>query len=162
MDPRQMLDKHIDTGAAVTVAALRAPIAQADQFGVVEAGPDGHTIGAFREKPKDAVGLADAPDQVFASMGNYCFSTDVLMDAVTRDAEDESSKHDVGGNIVPMLVERGEAQVYDFSKNHVPGSTDRDRGYWRDVGTLDAYYEAHMDLVSVNPEFNLYNRRWPI
>src|SRR6188472_510569 len=107
MDPRQMVDQHIDTGAGVTVAALRVPIEQADQFGVIEAGPDGHTIQAFREKPKDAVGLADAPHQVYASMGNYVFSPDVLIDAVSADAVNESSSHDMGGNIVPMLVERG-------------------------------------------------------
>jgi glucose-1-phosphate adenylyltransferase len=162
MDPRQMLEQHIETGAAVTVAALRAPLSQADQFGVVEAGPDGHTISAFREKPKDAVGLPDAPDQVFASMGNYLFTTKALIDAVCVDAEADASKHDMGGNIVPMLVESGAAHVYDFSRNTVPGESARDHGYWRDVGTLDAFFDAHMDLVSVDPIFNLYNREWPI
>jgi glucose-1-phosphate adenylyltransferase len=162
MDPRQMVDQHIETGAAVTVAALRAPLAQADQFGVIEAGADGHTITAFREKPTDAVGLPDAPDQVFASMGNYLFSTDALIEAVTSDAGADESSHDMGGNIVPMLVESGAAHVYDFSKNVVPGEGERDHGYWRDVGTLDAYYDAHMDLVSVDPVFNLYNMEWPI
>jgi glucose-1-phosphate adenylyltransferase len=108
------------------------------------------------------VGLPDAPDQVFASMGNYVFRANTLIEAVTLDAKDEDSKHDLGGNIIPMMVERGEAEVYDYAANDVPGSTDRDRGYWRDVGTLDAYYEAHMDLISVNPVFNLYNRKWPI
>jgi glucose-1-phosphate adenylyltransferase len=162
MDPRQMLEQHIETGAAVTVAALRAPLSQADQFGVIEAGPDGHTISAFREKPKDAVGLADAPDQVYASMGNYLFTCDALIDAVTADAEASESSHDMGGNIVPMLVGSGAAHVYDFSRNVVPGESDRDHGYWRDVGTIDAYYDAHMDLVSVDPIFNLYNMEWPI
>ena len=162
MDPRQMVDQHIECGAGVTVAALRAPLDQADQFGVIEAGADGRTITAFREKPNDAVGLADAPDQVFASMGNYVFSAEALIDASPRDAEDESSTHDMGGNIVPMLVERGQAHVYDFSRNVVPGATERDRGYWRDVGTLDAFYDAHMDLISVHPVFNLYNTEWPI
>jgi glucose-1-phosphate adenylyltransferase len=162
MDPRQMLDAHIETGAAVTVAALRAPLSQADQFGVVEAGPDGHTITAFREKPKDAVGLPDAPDQVFASMGNYLFTTEALIDAVCADAEASSSSHDMGGNIVPMLVDSGAAHVYDFSRNHVPGESERDHGYWRDVGTLDAFHEAHMDLISIHPVFNLYNMEWPI
>jgi glucose-1-phosphate adenylyltransferase len=162
MDPRQMLEQHIETGAAVTVAALRAPLSQADQFGVVEAGADGHTITAFREKPKDAVGLADAPDQVFASMGNYMFTTEALIDAVNTDAAADASSHDMGGNIVPMLVESGAAHVYDFSKNVVPGEGERDHGYWRDVGTLDAFFDAHMDLVSVDPVFNLYNQQWPI
>jgi glucose-1-phosphate adenylyltransferase len=162
MDPRQMVEQHIEGGAAVTVAALRAPLAEADQLGVIDVAPDGRTIAAFREKPTDAVGLSDAPDQVFASMGNYVFSTDALIDAVTRDADDESSMHDMGGSIVPALVARGEAQVYDFSRNEVPGASERERGYWRDVGTLDAFYDAHMDLISVEPEFNLYNREWPI
>ena len=162
MDPRQMVERHIDGGAGVTVAALRAPIEQADQFGVIETAPDGRRIAAFREKPKDAVGLPDAPDQVYASMGNYVFSADVLIDAVTEDAADPNSAHDVGGNLIPMLVERGVAEVYDFSENEVPGATARDHGYWRDVGTLDAFWEAHMDLISVDPVFNMYNREWPI
>jgi glucose-1-phosphate adenylyltransferase len=162
MDPRQMVDQHIESGAAVTVAALRAPLAEADQFGVIETAADGQTITAFREKPTDAVGLADAPDKVFASMGNYIFSADALIDIVTRDAEDTSSKHDMGGSIVPALVESGAAHVYDFSRNEVPGASEVERGYWRDVGTLDAFYDAHMDLISVEPEFNLYNREWPI
>jgi glucose-1-phosphate adenylyltransferase len=162
MDPRQMVDQHIESGAAVTVAALRAPLAEADQFGVIETAADGQTITAFREKPTDAVGLPDAPDKVFASMGNYIFSADALIDIVTRDAEDEDSKHDMGGSIVPALVESGAAHVYDFSRNEVPGASEVERGYWRDVGTLDAFYDAHMDLISVEPEFNLYNREWPI
>ena len=162
MDPTQMVDQHIESGAAVTVAALRAPISQADQFGVIETGPDGRTISAFREKPKDAVGLADAPDQVFASMGNYLFTTEALIDAVITDAGADASSHDMGGNIVPMLVSSGAAHVYDFSRNIVPGESERDHGYWRDVGTLDAYYDAHMDLISIDPVFNLYNNQWPI
>ena len=162
MDPRQMVEEHIASGAAVTVAAIRAPIDQADQFGVIETASDGRRIDAFREKPTDARPLVDAPDQVYASMGNYVFTTEALMDAVTEDAKDETSNHDIGGNLIPMLVARGEARVYDFAANHVPGATDRDSGYWRDVGTLDAYYDAHMDLISVSPIFNLYNLQWPI
>ncbi len=162
MDPRQMVAEHIESGAAVTVAAIRAPIEQANQLGVIETAPDGSRIAAFREKPSDAKGLPDAPHQVYASMGNYVFTAEALIDAVVTDAGDESSKHDVGGNLIPMLVARGEARVYDFMANEVPGATDRDRGYWRDVGTLDAYYDAHMDLISVYPVFNLYNDEWPI
>jgi len=162
MDPRQMVQQHVESGAAVSVAALRVPIAQADQFGVIETGEDGRSIKAFREKPNDAIGLPDAPDQVFASMGNYVFTADALIDTVAEDAQDETSNHDVGGDIIPLLVSRGLAQVYDFSRNEVPGATDRDRGYWRDVGTIDAFYDAHMDLISVHPVFNLYNREWPI
>jgi len=157
-----MVEQHIESGTGVTVAALRAPIEHADQFGVIETAPDGRGIAAFREKPKDARGLPDAPDRVFASMGNYVFSADVLRRIVAEDAQDETSQHDVGGNLIPMLVERGQAEVYDFSENEVPGATPRDRGYWRDVGTLDAFWEAHMDLISIEPVFNLYNREWPI
>jgi glucose-1-phosphate adenylyltransferase len=162
MDPRQMVDQHVASGAAVTVAAIRAPLSQADQFGVIETGPDGRTIHRFREKPRDATGLPDAPDQVYASMGNYVFTARALVDAVTSDAKRDDSRHDIGGDIIPALVAAGEAEVYDFDDNDVPGATPRDRGYWRDVGTLDAYYDAHMDLVSVDPVFNLYNREWPI
>ncbi len=162
MDPRQMVQQHVDGGAAVTVAGIRVPIEQADQFGVIETAPDGERIAAFREKPKDAQGLPDAPGEVYASMGNYVFSTEAMMDALVADAENPDSNHDLGGDIIPLLVERGEAQVYDFTRNEVPGATDRDRAYWRDVGTLDAFYDAHMDLISVHPIFNLYNREWPI
>ena len=163
MDPRQLLAEHIASGAGVTVAGIRAPLAEADQFGVIDPMSDGSTrIASFREKPKDAVGLADAPDQVFASMGNYVFTTSTLIESVTADSHDRGSAHDLGGSIIPMLVEAGTAHVYDFSRNQVPGATERDAGYWRDVGTLDAYYEAHMDLVSVHPIFNLYNDAWPI
>ncbi|MEV6813789.1 glucose-1-phosphate adenylyltransferase [Micromonospora sp. NPDC051296] len=162
MDPRQMVDDHIASGAAVTVAGIRQPLSTADQFGVIEVGEDGRRIRAFREKPTDAVGLPDAPDEIYASMGNYVFTTKALVDVVERDAEEKTSKHDMGGSIIPALVERGEANVYDFRDNEVPGSTDRDRGYWRDVGTLDSFYDAHMDLINVHPVFNLYNFDWPI
>ncbi len=162
MDPQQMLADHIASGAGVTVAGIRQPLAAADQFGVIEVAEDGRRIRAFREKPTDAQGLPDAPDEVYASMGNYIFTTSVLCDSVERDAEDKGSKHDMGGSIIPMLVDRGEANVYDFRDNVVPGSTDRDRGYWRDVGTLDSFYEAHMDLIAIHPVFNLYNFEWPI
>ena len=162
MDPEQMVRAHIESGAGVTVAGIRQPLAQANQFGVIEVGGDGRQIQAFREKPTDATGLADSPDEVYASMGNYVFTTKSLVDALTRDAEDQASKHDMGGSIIPALVERAEAHVYDFRDNHVPGSTDRDRGYWRDVGTLDSFYEANMDLIAIHPVFNLYNYDWPI
>ncbi|NHC45405.1 glucose-1-phosphate adenylyltransferase [Motilibacter aurantiacus] len=166
MDPRQMLQQHIESGVGLTIAAVRQPLSQADQFGVIETeteGPDaGRRISRFREKPKDAVGLQDAPDQVYASMGNYIFTTRALVDAVTRDAMTPESKHDVGGNLVPMFVDKGDAQVYDFTQNVVPGSTERDHAYWRDVGTLDSFYDANMDLISVHPVFNMYNYDWPI
>jgi glucose-1-phosphate adenylyltransferase len=161
IDPQQMLHAHIDSGAGVTVAGIRVPVADANQFGVLQAGEHGQ-ITEFLEKPEDPPPLPDDPDHVFASMGNYIFSIDTLRRAVSEDANDDESSHDLGGNIIPMLVERGEAHVYDFAHNDVPGSTERDKDYWRDVGTLDAYHEAHMDLISVDPDFNLYNREWPI
>jgi glucose-1-phosphate adenylyltransferase len=162
MDPRQMVEQHLRTGAGVTVAAIRMPVSDASKFGVIEAGRDGRTIAAFREKPSDAVGLPDAPDQVLVSMGNYVFSTQTLIEAVTADAADEASTHDLGRDIIPMLVDRGAAGVWDFAQSQVPSVSDRERAYWRDVGTLDTYYDAHMDLISVDPVFNLYNEDWPI
>jgi glucose-1-phosphate adenylyltransferase len=162
MDPAQMLEAHIDAGAGVTVAGIRVPVAQSEEFGIIETAADGVRVTAFREKPDEAVGLPDAPDEIYASMGNYVFTTETLVDAVTRDAADAASRHDMGGNIMPMLVEEEQAAVYDFARNEVPGATERDRSYWRDVGTLDAYYDAHMDLISVHPTFNLYNYEWPI
>ncbi len=162
MDPRQMVEQHIASGAGVTVAGIRVPRSEASAFGVISTGPDGRSIDAFLEKPTDPPGLPDDPDSVYASMGNYVFSTAALLEIVKIDAGDEGSVHDMGGSIIPMMVARGDAQVYDFATNQVPGSTARDAGYWRDVGTLDSYYEAHMDLVSIHPVFNLYNRHWPI
>lgn len=161
MDPRQMVADHIASGAGVTVAAIRSPIEESTSFGVIEADQN-RRITAFREKPADAVGLPDAPHQVLASMGNYVFSTEALIRAVTLDAASEESNHDVGGDIIPGMVADGDARVYDFAANDVPGATDRDRGYWRDVGTMDSYYSANMDLISVHPVFNLYNGSWPI
>lgn len=163
MDFAQMIQAHISSGAAATVAAIRQPISLADQFGILEVdAADPTTIGAFREKPSDPVGLPDSPDEVLASMGNYVFNADALIDAVNRDGERPGSNHDMGGDIIPDFVERGEAGVYDFIRNDVPGSTERDRYYWRDVGTLDSFFEAHQDLISALPVFNLYNREWPI
>lgn len=161
MDPSQMIDEHIRSGAGVTVAGIRVPRQEAYRFGVIEPDHRGR-IKAFHEKPREVNGLNDNPDEVLASMGNYVFSTRTLVDAVEEDARDSDSDHDMGGNIVTNLVSSGEAAVYDFSSNEVPGATDRDRGYWRDVGTLDSYYEAQMDLISVHPIFNLYNFEWTI
>jgi glucose-1-phosphate adenylyltransferase len=161
MDVHQMLDAHLDGGLGGTVAGIRVPRSQASAFGVIDAGAD-NKIKAFLEKPAEPPGLPDDPEASFASMGNYIFTTDALIDALIADAENEDSRHDMGGDIIPSFVSRGDAQVYDFTANEVPGSTERDKAYWRDVGTLDAYHEAHMDLVSVDPVFNLYNQEWPI
>lgn len=161
MDPEQMVAHHIDSGAGVTVAGIRVPRSEAGAFGCIDSDESGRIIG-FLEKPAHPPGIPDDPNSTFASMGNYVFTTKVLVDSIKADAEDSDSDHDMGGDIIPGLVSASQAAVYDFADNEVPGATDRDRGYWRDVGTIDAFYEAHMDLVSVNPVFNLYNRHWPI
>lgn len=162
MDPMQMIEAHIDSGAGVTVAGLRRPRDTASDFGVIEVAADGHRIARFHEKPNDPPAIPGSPDESFVSMGNYVFSTEVLLEALREDAADPASVHDMGSNIIPMLTDQGRAFVYDFNSNIVPGATERDSGYWRDVGSLDSYHDAHMDLVSVHPIFNLYNRRWPI
>ena len=162
MDPEQMLQAHIASGAAVTVAGIRVPRSQASGFGVIETDASGSKIEKFHEKPSDPPAIPGSPDESYASMGNYIFTREALVEALREDAIDQASIHDMGTNIIPMLTERGEAHVYDFADNKVPGATERDHGYWRDVGTLDSYHESHMDLVSVHPIFNLYNDEWPI
>ena len=162
-DFRQLLVAPVDSRAEATVAGIRQPLALADQFGVIDAAPDGSgRIRAFLEKPTDAEGLADSPHEVLASMGNYIFDAEALIAAVEADGEVASSSHDMGGDIVPYFVDRGEAGFYDMKQNDVPGSSPRDRAYWRDVGTIDSFFDAHMDLISTLPIFNLYNTLWPI
>jgi glucose-1-phosphate adenylyltransferase len=161
MDVSQMLDAHVDGGLGCTVAGIRVPRNQASAFGVIDAAAD-NKINNFLEKPADPPGLPDDPEASFASMGNYIFSTDALVAALREDAESSDSRHDMGGDIIPSFVSGGAAQVYDFTRNEIPGSGGREKNYWRDVGTIDAYHEAHMDLVSVDPVFNLYNEEWPI
>jgi glucose-1-phosphate adenylyltransferase len=162
MDLTQMVDQHVTHGAGVTVAAIPVPVSEASGFGVIQTGSDGRTIEAFLEKPTDPPVIPGEQDQCYASMGNYVFSTDVLVEALRQDAADTTSRHDMGGDIVPLLVKEGCAEAYNFLDNDVPGADPRDAGYWRDVGTLDSYYEAHLDLCAVHPVFNLYNDQWPI
>ena len=162
MDPRQMIEAHLAWGAGATVAAVPVPRMEATEFGVAQTAPDGHSIKAFLEKPADPPGRPGRRDHAFASMGNYVFDCDVLVDALKKDAADDSSQHSMGGDIMPMLVRDRAAHVYDFLQNKVPGAEARDLGYWRDVGTLDSYFDAHMDLCAAHPAFNLYNDRWPI
>lgn len=162
MDMMQMVDQHLASGAGVTVAAIPVPRAEATSFGVIQTGPDGRTVEAFLEKPADPPSIPGQPDLSYASMGNYVFTTSVLVDALREDAADHASRHDMGGDILPMMVRDGTAQAYDFLDNKVPGADPRDAGYWRDVGTLDSYFEAHLDLCAVHPIFNLYNDEWPI
>lgn len=159
MDFSQMVDHHIESGLPCTVAGIRQPLYLSSSFGVIKA-EDGQ-IKEFQEKPAQAEGLPDDPGSFLASMGNYVFTTDALLEALELDAQREDSRHDMGGDIVPWFVENGGVGVYDFIDNQVPGSTERDRDYWRDVGTLDAFYEANMDLISIHPVFNLYNQDWP-
>jgi glucose-1-phosphate adenylyltransferase len=162
MDPQQIIDQHVAGGAGVTVAAIPVPRAEATDFGVIGVGQDGRTMEAFLEKPADPPARPGHPDQALASMGNYVFTTDVLVDALRKDAADDASRHDMGGNLIPMLMRDGLAQMYDFTANKVPGADPDDMPYWRDVGTLDSYFDAHMDLCAPVPVFNLYNDRWPI
>ena len=163
MDFDQMIQAHIESGRGVTVAAIRQPLQLATQFGVIEVDDNDPTkISAFREKPSDPKPLIDAPNEALVSMGNYVFSAQALIDAIEHDGTLPDSTHDMGGDIIPYMVERQDAGAYDFTFNQIPGSTERDHSYWRDVGTIESYYEAHMDLISVMPVFNLYNSEWPI
>jgi len=163
MDFDQMLQSHIESGLEATVAAIRQPLSLATQFGVIEVDKDQPTkISEFREKPSDPKPVPGDDTQALVSMGNYIFTAQSLIDAIERDALDESSTHDMGGDIIPYFVEQGTAGAYDFTFNEIPGATERDRSYWRDVGTIDSYYDAHMDLISTMPIFNLYNDEWPV
>jgi glucose-1-phosphate adenylyltransferase len=159
MDPRQMVEHHLETGAGVTVAAIPVPAEAATELGVIEA-DDGGRIVAFHEKVESPPTMPGDPTRCLASMGNYVFETQTLVEAVSLSAELKA--HDIGGDVIPALTAVGTARVYDFSQNVVPGQDERERGYWRDVGTLDAYFDANMDLVSALPVFNLYNAEWPV
>ncbi len=162
LDPRQMIEAHLSWGAGATVAALPIPKPAATDFGVAQTAPDGHLIEMFLEKPSHLPGRLGQPDEVLVSMGIYVFETDVLVEALHKDADDGDSRHSIGGDIIPKLVRERTAHVYDFRQNTVPGAEPGDAGYWREVGTLDSYFDAHMDLCTIHPAFNLYNHRWPI
>lgn len=161
MDVSQMLEAHIESGLDATVAGIRVPRKDASAFGIIDAAAN-YRINSFLEKPADPPGLPDSPEESYASMGNYIFTRSALVEALERDASDPDARHDMGGDIIPYFVSKEQAQVYDFTANVVPGATTEDADYWRDVGTIDAYHEAHMDLVSVKPVFNLYNQEWPL
>ncbi len=160
MDPRQMVEAHVESGAGVTVAAIPVPRDEAKAFGVIESDADGRIIG-FHEKVDEPPSMPGDETRCLASMGNYVFETQTLVDVVTPAGLDQQ-RTDIGGDVIPALTREGVARVYDFSTNDVPGQDERERGYWRDVGTLDAYYAANMDLVAPVPEFNLYNDAWPM
>lgn len=161
MDVQQMVKRHLKTGASVTVAAIPVPVEDAKEFGIIDAMESGQ-IREFLEKPQKPPHLPGQPELALASMGNYVFSRQVLVEALRADSEREDSGHDIGGDILPQLVKERSAYVYNFASNVVPGQSPRERGYWRDLGSLDAYYSASMDLVSVDPVFDLYNPEWPI
>ena len=162
MDLSQMIEAHVAWGAGATVAGIPVPRKEATQFGVVQTVPDGRVIELFLEKPSDPAGRPGRPDRAQVSMGNYVFDTDVLVEALHKDAANEASRHSMGGDIIPALVRERTAYVYDFLQNKVPGAEPRDAGYWREMGTVDSYFDAHMDLCAIHPMFNLYNREWPI
>lgn len=161
IDPRQMLEYHIEMGADVTVAGIPVTRSEGSAFGVIESDSSGRIL-QFHEKPEDPPPMPDDPERSLASMGNYVFTTEALVREIIADAERPGSRHDMGGDIIPAITKQGGAYVYDFADNEVPGQTEHDRGYWRDIGTLDAYYEASMDLVGLEPDFNFYNMQWPI
>lgn len=162
MDVRQMLNFHLQKNAEATVAVIPIPKAEAGDFGVIEADSDGRIV-AFHEKVQNPPSMPGNPDMCLASMGNYVFGSNLLLDALEQDAVKDDSKHDFGHDILPGLVQRGRAvYAYDFATNLVPGEEATARGYWRDIGTLEAYWEAQMNLIAIQPQFNLYNMRWPI
>ncbi len=159
MDIRQMIDFHLEKGADVTVAARPVPLAEASAFGVIATDRDGRITG-FQEKPKDPTPMPGASDRAFVSMGNYIFSRDVLFDALQCGADNQ---HDFGKHILPSLIGSGKVFAYDFATNVVPGTKSfEEQGYWRDVGTIPAYYQAHMDMLGEMPVFDLHNNQWPI
>ncbi len=159
MDVRQMVAHHVERGAGVTVAAIPVAREECSEFGVIESDDDG-LIAGFHEKVPDPPPMPGDETRCLVSMGNYVFDTETLMDIVSP--HDDLSLRDMGGDVIPALTDEGVAHVYDFSTNVVPGQDSRERGYWRDVGTLDAYYEANMDLIAPVPVFNLYNDAWPV
>jgi glucose-1-phosphate adenylyltransferase len=161
MDVRQMLDHHLERRADLTVAAIPVPREEAHAFGILTVDARGRIV-AFDEKPADPGELPGRPGWCLASMGNYIFSTDPLFEALREDASREASEHDFGKNILPRMVGACEVYAYDFAQNEIPGQEDRERGYWRDVGTIAAYWQANMELLDVHPVFDLYNPRWPI
>jgi glucose-1-phosphate adenylyltransferase len=161
MNIREMLEFHERKGAAVTIASIPVDKQYASEFGVVETAADGSVI-AFHEKRADAPTMPGDPDRVYASMGNYVFSTDVLLRELYADAAMENSSHDFGRDILPRLIGKVPIYAYDFQTNRIPGDPPGQPVYWRDVGTIDAYYDASMDLRSVAPVLNLYNRQWPL
>jgi len=162
MNVRQMIDDHQKQGAEATVAALPVKIEEASQFAVIEIDDDWRIIG-FDEKPRQPKSIPGEPTLALVSMGNYLFNNEALVEALNRNAANPASKHDFGRDILPELVKYGKVFAYDFRKNRVPSpSKGEEPSYWRDLGTIEAYFDASMDLCSIDPSFNLYNRSWPL
>ncbi len=161
MNIRGMIEYHEQKRAHVTVAALPTDKKFAKDFGVIEATNSGRIIG-FHEKKADAPTMPQDPNRVYASMGNYVFSTDMLLQMIEEDQGDPNSSHDFGKDILPKAVDRAEMYAYDFNTNQIPGEESNETPYWRDVGTLDAFYEANMDIRAISPALNLFNRQWPL
>ena len=161
MDVSQMIQFHQESGAEVSVAALPVPIEQSSQFGILEVDKTGRLVG-FIEKPKKAKAMPGNPHMAFSSMGNYLFNTSVLLRMLERDAAHTGS-HDFGRNVIPDLIEGRKIYAYDFLRNEVPGLHPyEERGYWRDVGSLDAYWQSNMDVLGQTPTFDLRNNAWPV
>jgi len=161
MDIQQMIDFHRERQAKVTIATLPVPVEQSAQFGIVEVDRDLRVSG-FLEKPVTAPSLPDAPGYCLASMGNYLFSPQLLRDALLEDAAQPNSHHDFGIDLLPRLIRQVPVYAYNFMTNRIRGDSEENLSYWRDVGTLEAYYEAHMDLRDARPHLNLYNPNWPL
>jgi len=161
MNIGEMIEFHEERRAEVTVAAFPVEAQLSAEFGVIEASPDG-AIVAFHEKLAAAPRVPGDPRRVYASMGNYVFSARTLLRELHADAQKEGSHHDFGRDILPSLIGRVPMFAYDFQKNQIPGEPTGQPAYWKDVGTLEAYYETHMELCGLMPDLNLYNRRWPI
>jgi len=160
MDIRQMIDFHLSKDAYVTVAARPVPLDQASSFGVIMTDRDKRIVG-FQEKPKNPTPMADDPNRAYVSMGNYVFNRDVLLDSLAK--AQRKNQHDFGAHVIPDLVETGKVFAYDFATNVIPGTKPyEEKGYWRDVGTIAAFFEAHMDMLRDLPLFDLHNRSWPI
>ena len=161
MNVAHMLEQHMDSRADISIAAYPVTLAEATRFGVLQVDGRGR-VTQFQEKSKTPAPMPDRPDMALASMGNYLFSRRALDELLELDAREEASTHDFGKDLLPRALKDGyHIQSYDFAKNPIPGQ-DSSNTYWRDVGTLDAYHEANMDLVSINPEFDLYNPEWPL
>ena len=163
MDVSQLLDYHKEKGADLSISAIPIPISEAHEFGIIEVDDDWRLIN-FVEKPKDKPkSIPGNPDMCLASMGNYIFNKNILLEALNRDEEIKESSHDFGKNVIPMLLRDGKKiYIYNFNDNSFPGMTDTERGYWRDVGSIDAYWQANMDLLAYDPELNLYSQDWPL